>query len=222
MPPLRKLFSGLGKSIELESFMGSLSQFLIDRFPSLYTPIMKIYLRKLPRFRKYVVDLAMLKGDEIVLEIGSGQGDLSALIAKKVPHGKTYGIDISEKLVKRARKKWRLPNLEFKIADATDLPFPDSSFDVVFSVLTFHLLSRDQQEMVLREIFRVLKPSGRFVNAEFSGKLDWLTSTFGVKEELTGSELRRAGFRVVFEESFPERSIVARVLEPLKEGFDEP
>ena len=52
--------------------------------------------------------------------------------------------------------------IDFRVASVDELPYPDSSFDVVTSTMTFHHLPVPVKERGLREIHRVLKPQGRF------------------------------------------------------------
>jgi trans-aconitate 2-methyltransferase len=81
-----------------------------------------------------------LHGHERVLDIGCGDGKVTAEIAAKLGHGAVVGIDNSPAMIALAqatypRAKWA--NLSFQLADAADLPFAEE-FDVVFSNATLH------------------------------------------------------------------------------------
>ena len=81
-----------------------------------------------------------LKGSEKLLDIGSGDGKVSAEIASCLPNGSVVGIDSSEAMVALAQSKYStdvFPNLRFQRGDASRLMF-DNEFDVVFSNATLH------------------------------------------------------------------------------------
>ena len=94
---------------------------------------------------------------ERVLEIGCGTGADLLQFAK---HGAiATGIDVTPGHLKLARE--RIGNTaEVLSADATDLPFEDASFDYVYSHGVLHHVDRPRR--AVEEIFRVLRPGGRF------------------------------------------------------------
>src|ERR1700730_12140323 len=96
-------------------------------------------------------------GGEKVLEVGCGTG---ADLLQFTKHGAlATGVDLTTKHVELARI--RVGNLAVvHEADARHLPFEDESFDYVYSHGVLHHC--DEQEQVVREIFRVLRPGGRF------------------------------------------------------------
>ena len=97
-------------------------------------------------------------GDENVLDIGCGDGRITAEIAKKVPQGYVLGIDISPNMIDEANKNFGdIKNLEFQCIDATKFS-KNTTFDRVVSFATFHWI-REQQE-ALKNIYNVLKPDG--------------------------------------------------------------
>jgi ubiquinone/menaquinone biosynthesis C-methylase UbiE len=100
---------------------------------------------------------------ERVLDIGSGPGFLAAAIADAVgSNGRVFGVDISEPLLAVARSHCaRQPWVEFRHADATQLPFADHEFDAAISIQVLEYV-RDVAA-ALAEIHRVLRPGGRVV-----------------------------------------------------------
>jgi arsenite methyltransferase len=99
--------------------------------------------------------------DSYVLDVGCGVGATPCFIAKK--HGcRVVGVDISERMVERSRERANREKVagrvEFKVADAQDLPFEDGLFDAVIteSVTAF---PEDKQKAV-NEYVRVTKPGG--------------------------------------------------------------
>ena len=104
-----------------------------------------------------------LQGDESVLDIGCGDGKVTAEIAALVPSGRVVGIDNSPEMVRFAAGSFRgesVPNLRFLLRDARELDF-DEEFDVVFSNATLHWVI--DHGPVLRGIWRALKPGGRLL-----------------------------------------------------------
>jgi len=106
-----------------------------------------------------IKDVSAMKPGKI-LEIGCGS------CRNLLPFAKAgfdcYGIDFSKNMLKYAReycKKYDF-NVVLKKACAEKLPFPDSSFDYVLSIATLHHLNRNEQEMAVKEMARVLKPKG--------------------------------------------------------------
>jgi glycosyltransferase involved in cell wall biosynthesis/SAM-dependent methyltransferase len=93
---------------------------------------------------------------KIVLDIASGEGYGSAMLAGKAKH--VTGVDISIDAVKHARKSYQKENLDFKVGNCADIPLPDLSVDLVVSFETIE--HHDQHEKMMQEIKRVLRPDG--------------------------------------------------------------
>lgn len=109
--------------------------------------------------------LAMLRldGRERVLDVGCGDGRITAEVASRVPDGSVVGVDPSRRMVAFASKRFvpsAHPNLRFAEADARHLPFRDE-FDLVVSFNALHWVT--DQEAALRSIHSALKPGGRAI-----------------------------------------------------------
>jgi SAM-dependent methyltransferase len=108
-----------------------------------------------------------------VLDVGCGSGGVLLMLSAQIGEG--IGIDISEDALERAERERQtrgIENVTFRHADATAIPFPDSSFDVVLllgDVLTY--LAPDKHEGVVAELYRVLKQGGRAVHESMNW--DW-------------------------------------------------
>lgn len=102
-----------------------------------------------------------------VLDVASGTGDLSLALKRHRPDAEVVGADFAEPMLERARVKAAKRGLavEFIVADGTDLPFPDASFDAV--TIGYGLRNFADPDAGLREFRRVLKPGGRLAVLEF-------------------------------------------------------
>ncbi len=123
------------------------------------------------RFRDQLLALARIRPGEFVLDVGCGTGSLAIAAKRHVgPEGAVYGIDASEAMIKRARKKAGKSGVEvrFQQAVAEALPFPDAQFDLVLSTVMLHHLPRIARQACAREMRRVLKPSGRVLAVDFA------------------------------------------------------
>ena len=94
-----------------------------------------------------------------VLEIGCARGAFSRLVVQKSPSVKLTAIDISEVAITDAAKT--PGTIDFRVGDAEKLEFADNSFDFVFSCETLEHIPHP--ENMLKEIYRVLKPGGKFI-----------------------------------------------------------
>ena len=102
-----------------------------------------------------------LRGDEQLLDLGCGDGKLSARIAERLPQGTVLGVDASADMVAFARQRFgrgTLGNLQFEVADARALGYT-ARFDTLVSFNALHWVP--QQELALQGIGRALKPGGR-------------------------------------------------------------
>jgi trans-aconitate methyltransferase len=110
-----------------------------------------------------------LSGDERILDIGCGDGKLTAALARRVPRGSVVGIDSSREMIEFAGKKFPSSenrNLSFVRGDATALPYREE-FDVAVSFSCLHWVS--DHRAVQKGIARSLKPGGRSL-LHFGGK----------------------------------------------------
>lgn len=123
------------------------------------------------KFRRTILDEAHLAQGESVLDVGCGTGTLALAAKERVgPSGTVHGIDATPGMIEVAQRKAGKTDvdIDFQVGLIEEIPFPDATFDLVFSTMMLHHLPEELQRTGLREIERVLKPGGRFVAADFA------------------------------------------------------
>ena len=117
-----------------------------------------------------VVQMANIKEGDKVLDVGCGSGNLTLTAKRSAGRlGSVYGIDAAPEMIDVARMKAGQAGADvvFEVAVIEELPFEDSTFDVVISRLVMHHLPDDLKQMAFAEIYRVLKPKGTVFLADF-------------------------------------------------------
>jgi arsenite methyltransferase len=130
------------------------------------------------RNRDRMLRMAAWRGDELVLDVGTGRGLMMIGAAKRLTTGKSIGIDIwragdlSGNTAAAAMRNAEIEGVRDKVdlrnADARKIPFADDSFDRVFSNLCLHNLpGPEDRAAACREIARVLKPGGVAIVSDY-------------------------------------------------------
>ena len=118
--------------------------------------------------KKAVGALALGRRDPIVLDLGSGTGDLSLTAAREIKDGRIIGLDFSLKMLQLAQeKKRRLPyggRTAFILGSALAPPFKDEAFDAVMTA--FVLRNITDLKLFFRHAYRLLRPGGRLVTLD--------------------------------------------------------
>jgi ubiquinone/menaquinone biosynthesis C-methylase UbiE len=115
--------------------------------------VAKVLRKPETKIASYIVEKM---GNGTVLDLGSGTGYLSMEIAKRSPSLRVYGIDLSRRMVKIARRHAKgVDNARFVFGNAANLPFKDNSIDLVVSTGASHHWKTPR--MVFDECYRVLK-----------------------------------------------------------------
>jgi len=118
------------------------------------------------------------RGDEQVLDVGTGAGLLMIGAAKRLTTGRATGIDpwskvdlagnTRERTLRNAELEGVQDKVDVQDGDATAIKFPDATFDVVASNLCLHNIpTKEGRDQACREIVRVLKPGGQLVISDF-------------------------------------------------------
>jgi SAM-dependent methyltransferase len=119
--------------------------------------------------RRLLEILAPVPGERL-LEVGPGTGYYSLPVAQRLDGGRLSVADIQEWMLDHTMRRASeagIANIEPTRADAQALPYPDASFDGAFTVTT--LGEVPDPDRALRELARVLEPSGRLVVGEVIG-----------------------------------------------------
>jgi len=112
------------------------------------------------------LEVAAIRDGESVLEVAVGTGLLFEGILRRNPSGVNVGIDLTESMLDRARRRVRLSvaaNVSLEIGDAYSLTYADETFDLVISNYLFDMLPQEDFSGVLTEFRRVLRPGGRLL-----------------------------------------------------------
>lgn len=167
--------------------------------------------------RVFVFDELSQLENKRVLEVGCGKGFLLAALPSS---NKAFGIDLSDENITQAKKN--APNAVIKKASMYEIPFPASSFDVVvisnalpgvdFTIYGTEVKRRAFREKTLKEIKRVLKPSGVLILTTPNG--DYGNWPGKIKLSELEALLKKAGFNFFIQgwNPFPPLLPPSRVL----------
>jgi demethylmenaquinone methyltransferase/2-methoxy-6-polyprenyl-1,4-benzoquinol methylase len=114
------------------------------------------------RWKKVCMERAVLPENPLVLDLASGTGDFSLLVARWYPGARPLAVDLTGRMLQLARARGIARAV---CADAESLPFPDRSFDGVF--IGYGLRNFRNLPAVVREIERVTRPGGLLVSLDF-------------------------------------------------------
>lgn len=134
----------------------------------LYDPLLRWTMRE-STVKRHLVEQAEIERHHRVLDLGCGTASLTLLIKKTHAEAEVVALDGDPKVLGIARQKVAKAGLEVAVdlGMAFELPYSDDSFDRVLSSLLFHHLTRENKIRTLREVFRVLRPSGELHVADW-------------------------------------------------------
>lgn len=120
-------------------------------------------------FRRDIVERLTLRGDERLLDVGCGTGTFLAEVKRRFSGVVAVGIDPDPAVLRIAKRRLARSGYpaDLEVARAEALPFPDAAFDVAASTLVFHHLPTQAKHAALQEVYRVLRPGGRFLLVDF-------------------------------------------------------
>ncbi|MEO8601092.1 MAG: class I SAM-dependent methyltransferase [bacterium] len=133
--------------------------------------ISRVMAKETAAANEQLLSMVEFRPTDHVLEIGFGHGRTIELAAAAVPQGFVAGVDLSEDMVRGAAKRLRLlieaQRAEVQRADSAHLPYDERRFDRAYALHTLYFWSNPAQHF--REVYRVLKPGGRFVLGFMAG-----------------------------------------------------
>ena len=145
----------------------SISYKIISKF---YGLLDIIYFKNNLKNPRLIILNKIKNSDSMLLEIAVGTAKNSILLAKNDPNLKIIGIDLSEQMLKIARKlvtKENIPNIEFMKMDGTNLQFNKETFDYIIVSLLLHELTEDVSDKIFNGCLNVLKNDGKIYILEW-------------------------------------------------------
>ncbi len=148
----------MGEKEEYYSLVKNVFKILAPFYDTVTAPISRI--------RDKVVDFTDARNGSRILDVGTGTGKQAFAFAKR--DYDITGIDLSEDMLKVANKKNKYENAGFLVADASNLPFKDSSFDVSSVSFALHDMLLPVREKALKEMVRVTRRDGMVVIVDYA------------------------------------------------------
>ncbi|NNE68459.1 MAG: class I SAM-dependent methyltransferase [Pyrinomonadaceae bacterium] len=178
------------------SHSGYVPALRFDWLTPVYDPVVRLTTRE-ATFKNALIGQAEMQGGDSVLDIGCGSGTLARLLHEALPELDIHGIDGDSSILGIAKAKIS-PNgegIHFVQALSFLLPYPNESFDHIFSSLFFHHLTSEDKLTTLKEILRVLKPGGEFHVADWGDPDNFLMKLGSyMVMALDGTETTRDNF----------------------------
>jgi demethylmenaquinone methyltransferase/2-methoxy-6-polyprenyl-1,4-benzoquinol methylase len=136
---------------------------MFDRIAPVYDPMNRVMTAGLDLRWRRLAAAAVVRPGDAVLDAACGTGDF-AVADLHAGAGRVTGLDFSERMLERARRKE--PRIDWVLGDLLALPFDDGAFDA--ATVGFGVRNVADLELGLRELRRVLKPGGRLAILEIT------------------------------------------------------
>jgi len=108
---------------------------------------------------QHLLNESDLGGDEVILDLGCGDGALTAQWADRVPNGRVVGVDRSQGMLRYARHAHSRPNINYWLDDIENLPPESSVYDLIISNAVLHWVQG--HELLLAKLYDMLRPGGK-------------------------------------------------------------
>lgn len=144
---------------------------MFDRISGNYDQLNRILSGGIDQsWRKKAINKIRSINPKVILDVATGTGDLAIMTNKMLDPDKIVGLDLSPGMLEVGIKKIAKLNLANKIemveGDSENLPFEDNSFDA--ATVGFGVRNFENLEKGINEVYRVLRPGGKFVILEFT------------------------------------------------------
>ncbi|VVB61649.1 Ubiquinone/menaquinone biosynthesis C-methyltransferase UbiE [uncultured archaeon] len=164
----------------------------------------------------------ILESEEKIIDVGGGTGLISKVLRSKKQNDDIMVIDLSRSMLQKVKD----PTLTVVQGDITTFPLKDEAFTLAVLVNTIHHISEAKQQVVLREVFRILKKQGRIFILEISHPNTFFSNLFiktenilvGKTYHLTADKMQLAvqdaGFheiKVFFPKKYPYRYVTTAI-----------
>lgn len=133
-----------------------------------------------------IIEELQLHGDERILDLGCGDGVLTAELARRVPNGYVLGIDASQGMIDTSFRH-RQGNLEFRLMDINAIAF-ENEFDVIYSNACLHWIK--DHTPLLQNVYKALRTNGR-IRFNFGGKGNCLHFIKVIRETMNDERFSR-------------------------------
>jgi ubiquinone/menaquinone biosynthesis C-methylase UbiE len=125
-----------------------------------------------------IIEALDIKSNDVVLDVASGTGEPAFTIATIAKNGEIYATDLSNEMLAIARSyadERDITNIEFKVADVSDLPFKNNFFDKISCRMGFMFFP--DMQIAVNEMFRVCKNYGKIATSVWAGpeNNEWIT-----------------------------------------------
>ena len=139
-----------------------------DWLTPLYDPLQRWVMRE-DQFKSHLIRQAQIEPGDRVLDLGCGTATLTLLIKQIHPQSEVVGLDGDPRILAIARAKAANAGVEISLDHgmAFEMPYPDEAFDRVLSNLVLHHLTTENKQRALREVVRILRPSGELHVVDF-------------------------------------------------------
>ena len=183
--------------------------------------------------RQRALEIARIKNGEKILEVALGTGLNFVEILKRNPKGWVDGIDVSMKMVEKAKKRISRTgqqNFTLHLCDCRRLPFDDETFDVIMNQYLLDILPVEDFTPILLEFRRVLKDGGRIILANMTKGERWLNQIYegiyklrpplfaGCRGVVSRPFLEKIGFREFHREFVSQLGFPSEVVRAVKKN----
>jgi ubiquinone/menaquinone biosynthesis C-methylase UbiE len=135
-------------------------QLILEQFTRQAVPFAEMPAHSGEETNRMVIEMAEIGSADTVLDVACGPGLIACDAASIARH--VTGIDLTPAMIEQAKKRQQaqsLTNMDWRLGDASQLPFPDATFSKVVTRYSFHHFV--DPRTVLTEMVRVCRPGGR-------------------------------------------------------------